>query len=301
MPCKIRSGLASILIASFFCYSSPFHAQANKQRIVKPTERDSLRKRYESLVCAIVLITTEKGTGTGFFVDREGDMVTAAHVVSSKDYVQNEGKLGFTVNLFGNIRITPHDKEMIAIAPAALEVGKDFDFDLAVIRTGQKPPCWIPLGKPEDAMTGDHLLSIGFPGIDNGNPILYEGFLSGRFKHPPIPVGQVNGQPIYPTYDVLKVQMPITAGASGSPVIDDSDHAIAVISESPMVWTHDLENIARVTNSGVVISGFDTNAILGQLASIVHEFESPGSGWAVPVSYLQPRPELGNSATSGAH
>jgi len=242
-------------------------------------------------VCAIGLITTERGTGTGFFVDQRGDMVTAAHVVSTKTFKMVQNQISFDVAVDQHILLTPNGQPQIALDSTTVDVDlRESSTDLAFIHTHTNPPCWIPLGDSATIETGDHLLSIGFPGIDNGNPILYEGFLSGRFRHPPTSVGQVNGQPVVPNYEVLKVQMPITSGASGSPVINDSGEAIAVISESPMIWTQDLENITRVAGrgSGVQISGFDAVQILGQLAIVVRGFETTGSGYAVPVSGLKP-------------
>ncbi|WP_433965171.1 S1 family peptidase [Tunturiibacter gelidiferens] len=280
---------ARIVVLLFFIAWTPCKAQSKTPKIVSSSPRGELRGRYESLVCGIALIQTERGSGTGFFINSKGDMITAAHVISVKSYVIQQGQLGFTLAVDKQISITPNGNTKVNIPASQVDVNADeLADDLAFLHTGQKPPCWIPLGEASSTKTGDHLISIGFPGIDNFNPILYDGFLSGRFKHPPIPIGSVGNQPVFATYEVMKVQMPITPGASGSPIIDDSNHAVGVISESPVMWTRDLEQIATVTNSGVKISGYDTNAILGQLATIVHEFESPGSGYAVPLSYLSP-------------
>jgi S1-C subfamily serine protease len=227
----------------------------------------------------------------GFYVNEAGDMVTAAHVVSTKTFKIVQNQLSFDVAVDQHILLTPNGKPQVALDSTKVDVDLgESATDLVFIHTGAKPPCWIPLGDSAKTETGDHLLSIGFPGIDNGNPILYEGFLSGRFKHPPTSaVAVVNGQPVVPQYEVLKVQMPITPGASGSPVIDDSGSVIAVISESPMIWTQDLEGITRVAGkgSGVTLSGFDAVKILGQLALVVREFETTGSGYAVPISGLK--------------
>jgi S1-C subfamily serine protease len=263
-----------------------------------------LRQRYDSLVCAIVLIQTERGTGTGFFVNAQGDMVTAAHVISTKAFKIERGQLDFDVTVDQQISITPHGQPKTSLPSTEVDVDKmESSTDLAFVHTTAKPPCFIPLGDARTSGTGDHLLSMGFPGIDNGNPILYEGFLSGRFPHPPIAMGSVNGQPVVPRYEVLKVQMPITAGASGSPVIDDSGHAVGVISESPVLWTQDLENITKVagSGSGITMSGFDAVKILGQLAVVVHEFESPGSGYAAPISGLKSTRGATPIASTPAH
>jgi S1-C subfamily serine protease len=295
--------MKAISFACLVCLCSPLGAQkAAKSTGAVP--KSELRQRYESLVCAIVLIQTERGTGTGFFVNSQGDMVTAAHVISTKAFKVDQGQITFDVAVDQQISITPHGQPRVALPTAAVDVDKDeSSTDLAYIHTTVHPPCFISLGDAKRIKTGDHLLSIGFPGIDNGNPILYEGFLSGRFPHPPIPVASVNGQGVVPRYEVLKVQMPITPGASGSPVIDDSGDAVGVISESPIVWTQDLESITRVagSGSGVALSGFDVVKTLGQLAIVVREFESPGSGYAVPISGLKPTRAAAPTASTPAH
>jgi S1-C subfamily serine protease len=249
------------------------------------------------LVCAVALIETERGSGTGFFIDGTGEMVTAAHVVSQKNFHVVNGQIDFDVAVDKKVVVTPNGGHRTALESSQVGVDKlESSFDLTLIRTNIKPPCWIPVGDDTRISIGEHLLSVGFPGIDNGNPILYEGFLSGRFRHPPnTVVAVVNGQPIRPSYEVLKVQMPVTPGASGSPIVDDAGEVVGVISEAPMVWTEDLEKITRiagVSSSGVTLSGFDVTKTLGQLALVVREFESPGSAYAVPISDL-------NSARAG--
>lgn len=277
-------------------------AQSGNIRPSHPTDK-TLKERYNSLVCAIVLIQTERGSGTGFFVDSNGDMVTAAHVISTKNFSLNQGQLSFTVAVDQHISITPNGGQAISLPTTAVDVDmNESATDLVYIHTHETPPCSIPLGDATRAATGDRLISIGFPGIDNGQPILYEGFLSGRFRHPPTSaVAVVNGVAITPHYEVLKVQMPITSGASGSPVIDDSDDVIGVISEAPMIWTQDLENITHVAGvgSGVTLSGFDAVKILGELAIVVREFETTGSAYAVPVSGLRSTRGASHSASKG--
>jgi S1-C subfamily serine protease len=304
MSKRISLTIWAVALSLVLTVNSQALSKPAKKRSITSQPEKSLRQRYNSLVCAIALIQTERGTGTGFFVDSDGDMATAAHVVSTKNFRIIQNQVLFDVSVDQHISVTPHGESSSALEPSAVEVDKaESARDLVLIHTNLKPPCWIPIGNPSDTMTGDHLLSIGFPGIDNGNPILYEGFLSGRFQHPPIAVAQVNGEAILPHYEVMKVQMPITPGASGSPVIDDSGHAIAVISESPLVWTRDLESITRAarSGSGITLSGFDVVKILGQLAIVVREFESPGSGYAVPISGLMPTPEAVPSAPKSVH
>jgi len=165
-------------------------------------------------------------------------------------------------------------------------------FDVAAINTGLKTDCFIALGKSDDVRVGDPVISIGFPGSATSG-VLYAGFLSAKHNHVPTVIGPVKDTTDFRSVsrDIFRVQMPVTAGASGSPVIDDNNKVVAVVSEIPVVWTTELSGFIHAVQSGgtgsIVMSGFNTTAILAQLALIVKEFESPGAGLAVPISYLR--------------
>jgi len=160
--------------------------------------------------------------------------------------------------------------------------------DLALLRTHNTTPCFVPLGNADALKIGQHIITIGHPAL-SGAAVLFEGFISSKHRHLPTPIGYVGSEPVLPQYEILRVQMPILAGASGSPVISDADEVVGVISEVPTVWTRDLQELVQkgLVPSGIQIGGFDTNRLLAQLALVVHEFESPGSGLAVPISYLR--------------
>jgi hypothetical protein len=87
--------------------------------------------------------------------------------------------------------------------------------------------------------------------------------------------------------------MPITPGASGAPLIADDDSVVGVVAEVPVAALDDLNKIMEAylssapSNGRVIIGGFDTNKVLAEVAYIVMEFESPGSGFAVHISYLR--------------
>jgi hypothetical protein len=85
--------------------------------------------------------------------------------------------------------------------------------------------------------------------------------------------------------------MPITAGVSGSPVIDANNEVIGVMIENPIPEIADLTQLIQAElvqkpQGGVFIGGFNTNKVLAEIAYILTGFVSSGAGYAVSVSYL---------------
>jgi S1-C subfamily serine protease len=114
--------------------------------------------------------------------------------------------------------------------------------------------------------------------------------VSARYRHLPIPIATVNNLPLYPTYDVIRVQMPITPGASGGPIIVDDGDVIGVITENPTVWFNDLNNLIQfeqTQNGGFGAPESDLAKMVAKLAWVVQQFVTSGAGLAVPVSYLE--------------
>jgi S1-C subfamily serine protease len=255
----------------------------------------TLAERYEQLSCAVVRIEGPNNmVGTGFFVNRNGLLVTAAHVLFDRTFRQqgNQVQIVLSYHRPSSVVFQNSGKKLL---PEPTLTQRDSDnaiFDVAAIETGLSTDCFISIGKPELLKVGEHLISIGFPGSANSG-VLYEGFLSAKHTQVPTIVGAVEGTNQFRTIsrDIFRVQMPITAGASGSPVIADDDKAVGIISEIPIIWTTQLARFVEAASKGDIgtirMGGFDTNQLLAQLALIVKEFESPGAGLAVPISYLK--------------
>ena len=256
----------------------------------------SLVDRFAQLSCAVAHFKADGSSGTGFFVDAEGDFLTAAHVAVDRTYEEvSPGNYSGKLSLKSNAVIARSDGTEI-IVPTQNFSGTDFlngTRDLALISTGQPSKCHIPLGNPAGLMIGAHLISIGFPGV-SPTGVLYEGFLSAKHSdvHTLGPVSNKPGEVLQGNYDVLRIQMPITPGASGSPLIDDKNEAVGVVTEVPVLALADIQNLISTELSNgkdqpqLIIGGFNTNMLLAELSYVVTQFETPGSGFAVPVTYL---------------
>ena len=256
---------------------------------------DNLADRYAKMSCAVVRIQAGNEIGTGFFVNADGILVTAAHVLFNRTFVMVGTNPALQLGAKTPISVTFYDGQKKSISTPTL-TDRDKEnaiYDLAAIETGLKTPCFLPIGDPNLSRVGERVIAIGFPGSSNSG-VLYEGFISSKHTNVPTVVGPVVGttQTVSATRNVMRVQMPVTAGASGSPTISDKDETIGVLSEIPVQWTQELARVVdayanKPGGSGVILSGFDTTKILSELAWVVREFESPGAGLAVPVSYLK--------------
>jgi S1-C subfamily serine protease len=275
-----------ILASVILCLCGlPLHA-------AKRSKPRTLAERFQKLACAVVQIIQSNGAGTGFFVSAEGDIITAAHVGLSRQFSEPmPNMVGLTIDYAPSIRFFQNGHELKGSTLPKLT--KDdvirATSDLIVLHTGIRAPCFLTVREDDSEHVGEHVISIGFP-ISAPSGALYEGFVSARYPHLAIPLAHINGKPLYPTYDVIRVQMPITPGVSGAPIIADDDTVLGVVTEQPMTWFNDVNlliNAERSATQDFSAHGVDLAKILAEFAVSVQEYESPGAGLAVPTSYLK--------------
>lgn len=127
------------------------------------------------------------GSGTGFFIDNEGHILTCAHVVSdaSNVYIEipNEGKKQYNAEILG---VCPY-------------------FDLAVVKIKDyKNKHYCPLDMQSDNVrSGDETFALGFP-LGQDNLKVTKGIVSGQ---------QMN---------MYQIDTPINPGNSGGPLIKNN-------------------------------------------------------------------------------
>ena len=253
----------------------------------------TLAERYNRLSCAVVQITFDGGTGTGFFINANGDVLTASHVALNRVFsepIADQTKID--IDYKPGLRIIRDGKPL---EPLSLPKLLPADVlrataDLAILRTGLKTDCYLPVDEnPADMNIGRHVIAIAYP-LSVPSSALYEGFISARYQHLPIPIATVNNKPVYPTYDVLRIQMPSTTGASGGPIIGDDGRVIGVLTENPIFWSNDLNALIQLgeqQEGGSNAAASDPPKMLAKLAWVMKEFLTSGAGFAVPVSYLE--------------
>jgi S1-C subfamily serine protease len=148
-------------------------------------------------------------TGSGFVIDKDGHLLTNAHVVAGTDRVE----------------VTLRDDS----EPLEAKVlGTDLPTDLAVLEVGapedELHP--LPLGESGEVGVGDPVVAIGNPfGLDR---TVTSGIVSALQREIQAPGG-------FTIRDVIQTDAPINPGNSGGPLIDASGRVIGINSqiESP--------------------------------------------------------------------
>jgi putative serine protease PepD len=156
---------------------------------------------------AVVSIRTGTGSGTGFLIDKQGRIVTNAHVVGGNSRV---------LVRFGQEQTSLDGKV----------IGSDPSSDLAVVSIG---PGSVPKGVKPLQFADSRAVQVGDVAIAIGNPFgldrtATEGIVSGLGREIQAPNGfQIDA--------VIQTDAPINPGNSGGPLLDDSGHVIGVNSQ----------------------------------------------------------------------
>jgi S1-C subfamily serine protease len=147
-------------------------------------------------------------TGSGFLVDRSGDILTNFHLIDGADRAN-----GVTVQFEDGV------------LRRALVVGVDEDDDLAVLRVnlegiaGARP---LRLGDSTSVKVGDPTLAIGNPfGLDR---TLTSGIVSALQREIRAPDG-------FRIDNVIQTDAPINPGNSGGPLLDAAGRVIGINSQ----------------------------------------------------------------------
>lgn len=144
---------------------------------------------------------TQEALGSGFVIDKQGDIVTNYHVVA--------GAKSITVSFSNNERLK------------ATVVGEDKSTDLAVLRVSSSPRALAPLtfGDSSTLQPGDEVVAIGNPfALDRS---VTSGIVSAL--HRPL---ESSSQ--YSIPNVIQTDAAINHGNSGGPLLNDLGQVIGV-------------------------------------------------------------------------
>jgi len=135
---RIASKLADAII-----YGSLHKTDVKREKPKSKLSRTDIKSPLDDVMDNVVVISTNAGTGSGFYVNDSGFIITNAHVV--KDYKE--------------VSIQMRDGNILD----GLVIDKDPSADLALIKTDTNHKGMLKLGKLQTSGIGTTVISIGTP------------------------------------------------------------------------------------------------------------------------------------------
>lgn len=153
---------------------------------------------YKRVSPAVVLIGTDKGSGTGFIIDSSGIIVTALHVVDSASKVAIKIQSG---DVFDDVSLLLKDERK----------------DIAILKINGFGLPAINLGNSNNVNPGDQVIVIGNPlGTELLKTSISDGIVSGIRD-----LG--NG------YKIIQITAPVSPGNSGGPALSINGEVIGIV------------------------------------------------------------------------
>ena len=151
-----------------------------------------------------VRLVTSEGLGSGVYVNKEGIILTASHVVHNAESI---------MVLFPNGEKAPAKVQSTSV-----------NADLAVIKTLYKPSDKIPvvqLGVSDNVQIGEKVMVIGAPyGLEHS---LSVGYISGRHSQKSMVTGMTK-------VEFLQTDAAINHGNSGGPMFNMKGEVVGIVS-----------------------------------------------------------------------
>jgi S1-C subfamily serine protease len=181
-------------------------------------EKSSAAKKVSSYINGTVTIWVDKGIkvergmgfadrviGSGFFISKDGYIVTNHHVISDLVDKKSEG--------FSRLYIKLAEDSDTRI-PAKV-IGYDPEVDLALIKTEVDAPYVFSLGSSSDLDAGDKIYAIGSPvGLER---TLTSGIVSATDRK------------LFTLGSVMQIDAAVNQGNSGGPCIDANGNVQAIV------------------------------------------------------------------------
>ena len=165
---------------------------------------DSIAALAARVIPAVVSISINSSSGSGFFLDSNGFILTNNHVVKSSTL----GKI--TVELSNGKKY-----------PAKL-IGRDASYDLAVLKIDVTSAPTLQLGNSDGILVGDAVIAIGSPLGLSGT--VTSGIISA--KNRAVTTGDSSGESSF--INALQTDAAINPGNSGGPLVDITGAVVGV-------------------------------------------------------------------------
>ena len=206
---SLIAGLVGALVGKVAFDNSPHLVTSNKVIDRAPNSISGIAAKVSPSVVEIDSTTsTGTDTGTGFFIESNGYIMTNNHVIEAA--VLDKSKI--TVKLSNNREYT------------ATVVGRDTSYDLAILKIDVTGAPALVLGNSDNVQVGD-------PVIASGSPLGLQGTVTSGIisaKNRPVTTSSDNTAGESAFIDALQTDAAINPGNSGGPLVDATGAVIGV-------------------------------------------------------------------------
>jgi len=270
MTVRGRPAFLALLVLQF---SVLYQIQAAAQNTGSPT----WVKIIQETSPAIVVIETETGLGSGFFVNSVGTVVTNYHVIADSKEIAIKLSNGETYH-------------------RAYLLSKDETRDIAILRIEASDVPALKLGNSNQAKVGEEVLLIGAPrGLDQ---TVSNGIISGI-------------RILDDGTRVIQTTAPASPGSSGGPLLDRSGNVIGILTFSvvagqnlnfaiPVNYAKGMLDTLSLASVVTPLTVLDSTKIEYTSPPVLPPVSPPVSSPSSPVSPPVSPPSLAPSPAVGA-
>ncbi|MCM5557551.1 S1C family serine protease [Pleomorphomonas sp. JP5] len=188
-------------------------------------------------------------SGSGFFVDKAGYLLTNAHVVEGCG----------TARLRFEGRTEP-----------AIIVARERDHDLALLKMRGRSPAFATFRGGPSIRLGESVVVFGYP---------LSGYLSKSGNLSTGLVASLAG--VEDNEAEMQISAPVQSGNSGGPVVDQSGHVVGVVVAKSNTTTVDDDYVEVIQNANFAIKADVAKAFLDD-RGVAYETEAPGEELKTP-------------------
>jgi serine protease Do len=195
---RVIAGLVAVMLLGNLVAFFPAVFSLQAIQFLKKTRQLSQIEHIQQYKKAVVVVKADDRKGTGFNIAEQGLIITNEHVVGDAKFASinfDEGGI--------------HRAEVIVADPS---------IDIAILRVLSEEN----MSFPTLTLSQEKQWQVGAPIYVIGNPLFFNRIANE---------GTVWGQTMIESWElpVMTIQTPIYKGNSGSPIIDQDGHVIAVV------------------------------------------------------------------------
>jgi V8-like Glu-specific endopeptidase len=244
---------------------------------------------------AIVQIKTSEEMGVGFIISSDGLIMTANHVVTTRDSQHRE--YAGEINVFVDREQMPYKAK-----PLVQKISDDqVNYDSALIKIPTKGLPYVALGSSDEVDVGDNLILT--PTWPDTGCIMLQGTVSGKIRWI---IPDLGPKPI----NTILFQSPVRNGFSGTPIFSSTGHVIGVQTTKIFGISLALDNLRTrwmgtktgKTTGGVIVSqryaGIDLADSFLELINNLDQNLISGLGSAVAIEYAKEQQQAAQKPTN---